>query len=85
MSQENVEAVRRCLDGSNRGYFEAWGRDAHPGVEWYSAVSRAVEGAEGARQGVAEMRGFWDEWHSVWDLHCGRGRESGAYLAGDLG
>jgi ketosteroid isomerase-like protein len=69
MSQENVEAVRRCLDGWNRGDFEAWGRDAHPEVEWYSSVSRALEGGESARQGLAEMRAFWDEWHSVWDLH----------------
>ena len=41
MSEENVEAVRRCLDGWNRGDVEAWGRDAHPEIEWYSAVSRA--------------------------------------------
>jgi hypothetical protein len=32
----------------------------------YSAVSWAVVGADGARQGLAEMRAFWDEWHSVW-------------------
>jgi ketosteroid isomerase-like protein len=69
MSQENVDAVRTCLDGWNRGDVEAWLRDAHPEIEWYSAVSRAVEGADTRRRGLAEMRAFWDEWHSVWDLH----------------
>jgi ketosteroid isomerase-like protein len=68
MSQENVEAVRRCLEGWNRNDLDAWLRDAHPEVEWFSAVSRAVEGAETVRRGLPEMRRFWDEWHSVWDL-----------------
>ena len=69
MSQENVEAVRSAWTAGIAVTSKPWGVDAHPEVEWYSAVSRAVEGAEGARQGLAEMRAFWDEWHSVWDLH----------------
>ena len=27
-----------------------------------------MEGAETVRRGRAELRQFWDEWHSVWDL-----------------
>ena len=68
MSQENVEAVRRCMDGWNRGDVEAWMQSTHPEIEWFSAIAARMEGAETVRRGRAELRQFWDEWHSVWDL-----------------
>jgi ketosteroid isomerase-like protein len=67
MSQENVDAVRRALDGWNRGDVVAWLEPCHPEVEWFSAIQGRVEG-ETVYRGSAELRRFWDEWHSVWDL-----------------
>jgi ketosteroid isomerase-like protein len=68
MSQENVEIVRRSLDGWNRGDFDAWGAGAHPEIEWRSAISGQFQGPETVSRGLEEMRRFWDDWHSVWDL-----------------
>jgi ketosteroid isomerase-like protein len=68
MSEENVEAVQRSFDGWNRGDFDAWVRDAHPDTEFSSAIMKLTEGRDSAFQGRAEMRKFWDEWRSLWDL-----------------
>jgi ketosteroid isomerase-like protein len=68
MSQENVEVVRRSLDAWNRGDVDAWLDGTHPEVEWSSAVVRQVEGRETLWRGRDELRRFWDEWHSVWNL-----------------
>ena len=68
MSQANVEAARRAVDGWNRGDIDAWLESAHPDVEWSSAVARRVEGAQTVWRGREEIRRFWDEWHSLWDL-----------------
>jgi len=63
-----VEAVQRSFDGWNRGDFDAWVRDAHPDTEFSSAIMKLTEGRDRAYQGRAEMRKFWDEWRSLWDL-----------------
>jgi ketosteroid isomerase-like protein len=68
MSQENVDAVRRCLDAWNRGDRDAWLDSLHPKMEWSSAISRQVEGGDAVLRGRAELHRFWDEWHAVWDL-----------------
>ena len=68
MSQENVEAVRRAVDGWNRSDIDAWMESAHPDVEWSSGVARLVEGTQTVWRGRDEVRRFWDEWHSLWDL-----------------
>ena len=68
MSEENVEVVRRAVDGWNRADIDAWMESAHPDVEWSSAVARRVEGAQTVWRGREEIRRFWDEWHSLWDL-----------------
>ncbi len=68
MSQENVEIVRRSLDGWNRGDFDAWLQTPHPEMEFSSAIAREMEGDATVRRGPAQMRQFWDEWHSVWNL-----------------
>lgn len=68
MSQENVEAVRRALDGWNRGDVDAWVESAHPDIEWFSAIKGRVEGDNTVYRGVAETRRFWDEWHAIWEL-----------------
>ncbi len=68
MSQENVDVARGAMDAWNRGDLEAWLATGHPDIEWISAVVAEVEGAERVYRGLAEMRRFWDEWHSVWDL-----------------
>ena len=67
MSQEHVDAARRCLEGWNRGDIEAWLEPAHPEVEWSSAIVRQMEGAETVTRGHAGLRRFWDDWHAVWD------------------
>lgn len=69
MSAQNVEAARRSLEGWNRGDFDAWvGQRHHPEVEFISALATHVEGGEAVWRGVAELRRFWDEWHSLWNL-----------------
>lgn len=68
MSKKNVDAVRRSFDGWNRGDVDAWLETAHPDVEFYSEVARRMEGADTVSRGVAELRRFWDDWHSVWNL-----------------
>jgi ketosteroid isomerase-like protein len=68
MSADNVDAVRRCLDAWNRGDVDAWLESAHPEIEWFSEVTRRMEGAETVSRGTAEMRQFWDELHSIWNL-----------------
>jgi ketosteroid isomerase-like protein len=68
MSEENVEIVRRSLDAWNRGEFDAWGQDSHPNIEFFSAITWQAEGDMTAFRGPTEMRQFWDEWHSLWDL-----------------
>jgi ketosteroid isomerase-like protein len=68
MSQDNVEIVRRSVDGWNRGDVDAWLEAADPEIEWSSEIARRVEGAGTVYRGPAEMRRFWDEWHSVWSL-----------------
>jgi hypothetical protein len=42
MSIENVDAVRRCLDGWNRGDVDAWLESAHP-VRAYLDPQLALE------------------------------------------
>jgi ketosteroid isomerase-like protein len=56
------------LDGWNRGDVEAWLQSAHPEIEWSSEIVRRVEGSETVYRGPAEMRRYWDEWHSVWEV-----------------
>ena len=68
MSQENVDAVRRNFQAWNRGDVHAWLESAHPEVEWSSAIARRMQGDATVYRGRAQMRQFWDDWHSVWDL-----------------
>ena len=68
MSQENVELVRRNFQAWNRGDVHAWLESAHPEVEWSSAIARRMQGDATVYRGRAQMRQFWDDWHSVWDL-----------------
>jgi ketosteroid isomerase-like protein len=68
MSQENVEVVRRLIDGWKGGDREAWLALSHPDVEWSSAILRQVEGGEAVRRGRTELGQFWDEWHALWDV-----------------
>jgi ketosteroid isomerase-like protein len=68
MAQEHIEVVLRNLDAWHRGDLDAWLAMAHPEVEWYSEVARRVEGSEVVYRGHDGLRGYWDEWRSVWDV-----------------
>ncbi len=68
MSAENVDAARRCLEGWNRGDVDAWLEPAHPEVEFVSEIATGMEGDEAVLRGMAELRRYWDDWHSVWNL-----------------
>jgi ketosteroid isomerase-like protein len=68
MSRENVDAVRRCLDGWNRGDVDAWLETAHPEVEFVSEIATGMEGDEAVLRGVAELHQYWNDWHSIWNL-----------------
>jgi ketosteroid isomerase-like protein len=68
MSAENVDAARRAVDAWIRGDVDAFVESFHPEGEWFSEIVGRMEGAETVYRGRAEMRRFWDEWHSVWDM-----------------
>jgi ketosteroid isomerase-like protein len=68
MSRENVEMVEAAIRAWNAGDCEGWLGPTHPDVEWSSAVLRQVEGPDIVYRGREELRRFWREWHSVWDL-----------------
>jgi ketosteroid isomerase-like protein len=68
MSRENVEVIEGALRAWNRGDREGWVAPAHPEAEWSSAVLRQMEGTDGVYRGRAELRRFWDEWHTLWNL-----------------
>src|SRR3954469_4197065 len=68
MSQENVDVARRAVDAWNRGDLDAWLETGHPEIEWTSGIASEVAGTEVVYRGAQEMRGFWNEWHSLWDL-----------------
>ena len=68
MSQANVDAVLRSLEGWNRGEVDAWLEGAHPDVEWISEISRQVEGSATVYRGRAGLRRYWDEWHELWSV-----------------
>jgi ketosteroid isomerase-like protein len=56
------------LDAWNRGDLDACLETGHPQIEWISGIASEVEGTEAVYRGGEEMRGFWDEWQSLWDL-----------------
>jgi ketosteroid isomerase-like protein len=68
MSRENVDVVLRAFDAWNRGDIDAWLALVHADIEWFSEIASEVHGSEAVYQGHAELRRFWDEFHSVWDL-----------------
>jgi ketosteroid isomerase-like protein len=68
MSRENVEALRRSVEGWNRENFDAWQEAFHPEMEFFSAITRQAEGGEGVWRRRDGARRFWDEWHSLWNL-----------------
>jgi ketosteroid isomerase-like protein len=68
MSRENVDVVLRAFDAWNRGDVDAWLALVHVDIEWVSEIASEVEGSEAVYRGHTELRRFWDEFHSVWDL-----------------
>jgi ketosteroid isomerase-like protein len=60
MSQENVEAVRGCLDAYRRGDYAAASAHLAPDVVW-------EVGQELPALGPAAVRGVWKRWDSEWE------------------
>ncbi len=64
MSEENVEAFRRATDALNRRDVEALLDEAHPEVEWHSALLSPLEGDASVyreREGIRQLRRDVDE------------------------
>ena len=61
------DRFRRAFAAWNEGDFDRFLEEAHPEVEYSPGivVSRA-EGEPVVYRGRDELRGFFDEWHSVW-------------------
>jgi ketosteroid isomerase-like protein len=68
MSQVSVEVARTAIEAWNRGDVDTYVGCFHPRCEWFSAVIGKMEGDETVYRGHDELRRFWEEWHSVWDL-----------------
>jgi ketosteroid isomerase-like protein len=60
MSQENVEAARRCLDAYCRGDYEEASRYLAPDVVW-------EVGQELPAHGPAAVRDVWRRWDAEWE------------------
>src|SRR5688572_19952963 len=56
MSQENVDAGRRVIDGYNRRDREAIGQDLDSDIEWHSGVLAAVGGEAAVFRGHRGVR-----------------------------
>jgi len=68
MSRANVEAVRRAHDAWNRDDREAFLAEAHPELEWHTAIERAAEGTEKVRKGHGGIREAWSEYRTdAWE------------------
>ena len=67
MPDEDVAIAEAAVECWNRGDRAAFLDRFHPEATWSSAIKRQVEGGEGLYRGRAEIGGFWDEWHAVWD------------------
>ena len=66
----DLATIRRQFDAWNRGDFDGWlGDGAHPDVEYEAGilVGRA-EGEQVVFRGREELRQFFDEWHSQWQM-----------------
>ena len=64
MSEENVEAFKRATDALNRRDVEAMLDEAHPEVEWHSALVAPLEGEATVyrgHEGVRQLRRDVDE------------------------
>jgi ketosteroid isomerase-like protein len=68
VSSPNAEAVRNSLDAWNRGDVDGWLEASHPDIEWTSEIAQAIEGSQRVYRGREEMRRYWHEWHSLWEV-----------------
>ena len=67
MSQENVEVVRKSIDASNRGDFDAWLGFLSPEVVWESlplpGFRDVYRGRSGAREWLEQLLEVFEEAH----------------------
>jgi ketosteroid isomerase-like protein len=67
MSEENVEIVRRFVEGWQRSDWEGMAELADPGVELHGTVGGVEEGR--IRRGIAEIRRDFESNEEIWDEH----------------
>jgi ketosteroid isomerase-like protein len=67
MSDEDVAVAEAAVQSWNARERESFLALFQPEATWSSAIKRQVEGGEGLYRGRAEIGGFWDEWHAIWD------------------
>jgi uncharacterized protein len=69
MSQENVEALKRAFDASNRRDIEGLLAEVHPDVEWHPAIAVLLGGEATYRghEGVREW--FRDQEEAFAEVH----------------
>jgi ketosteroid isomerase-like protein len=63
MPSEKVESLRRANDAWNRGDLEAFLAEAHPDLEWHTAIERVTEGVDRVWIGHEQAREAWDAYH----------------------
>jgi ketosteroid isomerase-like protein len=76
MSQENVDAVRRSLEGWNRGDIDAWLGSLRPDLEF--RTSGVFPGTDAVYRGEAKLRRFWTSFREPWEslqIHVDRVRQ----------
>jgi uncharacterized protein len=69
MSQENVDALKRAFDASNRRDIEGLLAEVHPDVEWHPAIAALLGGEATYRghEGVREW--FRDQEEAFAEVH----------------
>jgi ketosteroid isomerase-like protein len=78
MSQENVDAALRSLDGWNRGDLDAWLGSPHPDIEF--RTSGTYPGTDPLYRGVDGLRRFWTTFREPWEslqIHTDQVRDLG--------
>ena len=68
MSQENVEAVQRCVRAWNTDDLYAYLALLDPEVEWHPSIEPALEGGETTYRGHDGARKAWDDYRGgAWE------------------
>jgi ketosteroid isomerase-like protein len=80
MSRENVEAMRRAIEGFNARSVEAMMAEYDPGVEFKPTLAGVTDTPYRGEQGVREFLAATDEAFELFHLHSERIEDYGDFI-----